>query len=169
MAKYLYSLFSSIPIDAYILLLSIFVLGALLICQFKNQSKGRYILLLFLIEYIAIIFMTTVVYRSTPLNGGIKLEPFWSYRVTGDNSSLMMENITNVLAFIPIGFLFGCCFNHISWKFVLLIGMALSMSVEFLQYRCDKGLCELDDVIHNTLGCVIGYGICRMINSVAKI
>ena len=45
------------------------------------------------------------------------------------------------------------------WKRVVLlaaVGFGVSVSVEVLQYFLLLGLAEVDDLIHNTLGMVIG-------------
>lgn len=35
----------------------------------------------------------------------------------------------------------------------------ISFFIEILQLILCKGLCEVDDVMHKTLGCLIGYGV----------
>ena len=61
--------------------------------------------------------------------------------------------IENVLLFLPFGFLFP--------KNTLLLTMIssflLSMGIEAVQYFGCLGLCELDDVICNTLGSLAGF------------
>ena len=46
---------------------------------------------------------------------------------------------------------------------MLLIGAGISVSIEALQFVFMKGFSELDDVFHNTLGCVIGVGVYSLI------
>lgn len=46
---------------------------------------------------------------------------------------------------------------------MLLIGGCLSVFIELLQLVLQKGLSEIDDVMHNAFGCVIGYGVYRMV------
>jgi len=58
-----------------------------------------------------------------------------------------------------VGLLLGCAFDGIKWWKVLLIGLFLSVGIEALQFFLKKGFPEVDDVIHNTLGCMIGYGV----------
>jgi len=72
---------------------------------------------------------------------------------------LLPENMMNVLTFVPIGFLFGCVYRSIKWWIVLLVGISISFSIEILQYYFKNGFSEVDDVIHNTLGCMVGFGI----------
>lgn len=163
MVKYIYSIFSNIPFETYVSLGLMLLIGTISLAYFKRLQFWRYFFLMILVEYVAVIFMTTVVYRSTPLNGGFQLVPFWSYRENEGNPSLLMENFTNMLAFVPVGFLLGYCFARLSWWKALAIGASISLSIEILQLVFNKGLCELDDVMHNTLGCVMGYGIYRLV------
>ena len=39
----------------------------------------------------------------------------------------------------------------------LMIGMGISVSIEAMQYFFHRGFAETDDVMHNTLGCILGY------------
>lgn len=64
----------------------------------------------------------------------------------------------NVVTFIPIGLLLGS-FKGMKWWHVLLIGLCLSMLIELLQLVLKRGLTEVDDVVHNVLGCMIGYWV----------
>ena len=41
----------------------------------------------------------------------------------------------------------------------MIIGMCVSGAVEALQFVYKREFAEVDDVIHNTLGCMIGYGM----------
>ena len=49
-----------------------------------------------------------------------------------------------------------------TFKRVLFLGGGLSVFIELLQLIFKKGFCETDDVIHNVLGCLIGYYIYRL-------
>ena len=40
---------------------------------------------------------------------------------------------------------------------VLLIGCSISITIEALQFCFMKGFSEVDDAMHNTLGCLIGW------------
>ena len=40
---------------------------------------------------------------------------------------------------------------------VLLIGCSISITIEALQFCFMKGFSELDDVMHNTVGCLMGW------------
>ena len=67
--------------------------------------------------------------------------------------------------FIPIGVLTG-----LNWKWKgLLVAAGLSMGIEVLQLISQRGLCEFDDVIHNTVGAAIGVGLVMMIRKMRKV
>lgn len=48
--------------------------------------------------------------------------------------------------------------NDRPWLRVLVFGAGISVMIELLQLIFKRGLCETDDVIHNVVGCMIGYG-----------
>ena len=82
-----------------------------------------------------------------------ELIPFWSY---GD-PSLRTEILLNVLLFIPVGILAG------KWK-VIPAAACFSLLIEGTQLLTGRGLFEFDDVIHNTLGAVIGVLVVWSVN-----
>ena len=49
--------------------------------------------------------------------------------------------------------------KSMTWLIVLLIGCSISVTIEALQFWFMKGFSEVDDVMHNTVGCLIGYGV----------
>ena len=63
----------------------------------------------------------------------------------------------NVVVFIPVGLLLGSAFKQMTWWKALLIGCSISITIEALQFWFMKGFSELDDVMHNTVGCIMGY------------
>ena len=67
-----------------------------------------------------------------------------------------MEVLLNIALFVPIGFLLGGMMPKGFLK-VLLTGFLLSILIELLQLASGRGLCETNDVIHNTVGCIMGY------------
>ena len=51
-----------------------------------------------------------------------------------------------------------------SWLVALLLGCSISITVEALQFWFMKGFSEVDDVMHNTLGCILGYSLWLMVH-----
>ena len=157
---------SGVPIEIYWGLLGLFVVGLLILIWWKGLRRGlRFGTVLLLAEWICLVLCAIVIFRGADSERGYNLIPFWSYWDYGEHSYFMEmfgENILNVLLFVPIGFLAGCGLRGVTWKKVLLLGGGFSVFVELLQFVFKKGFCETDDVIHNVLGCIIGYGLWRV-------
>ena len=43
------------------------------------------------------------------------------------------------------------------------------MGIEILQLVSRRGLCEIDDVVHNMIGAVIGVGIVMLIRKISRV
>jgi len=148
-------------------LLSVFCLGLVVFIAWKGFKTGlRYSVALLLIEYIFLIFCSTVFFRTTSELRKYDIHPFWSY----DRPELLVENIMNVVVFVPVGLMLGSFLRvkgsstseatkSMTWLMVAIIGCGISVTIEALQFFFLRGFSEVDDVIHNTLGCLIGYGI----------
>jgi glycopeptide antibiotics resistance protein len=137
-------------------------LGVLLLMMlWKGVGKGiRYASAFLLAEYFALLQYFTVFIRPESKERELQLIPFWSYvEIWNDSRVLIEEHLMNIMVFIPIGFLLAVVMKGVSWWKVLLTGTCLSVCVEVLQYAMMRGLCETDDVIHNTLGCLIGMSV----------
>ena len=148
----------SVPYEVYVGLLALFCLGIVIILVRKGRKAQCYVARLLLVEYIFLLYCSTVLFRSSNVEREVSLTPFWSYVKIhdGDTTGLLPENIFNVAVFVPVGLLLGWAHKRMTWKKTLFIGISISVSIEILQFFLRKGLCEVDDVIHNTLGCLIG-------------
>ena len=75
-----------------------------------------------------------------------------------------MNGFYILLAFVPIGLLVGCVFGRVRWWKVLLCGAGFSLLIETVQFLTRRGFAEFDDLFHNVLGCLVGYGVCIIFN-----
>jgi glycopeptide antibiotics resistance protein len=107
--------------------------------------------------YLFYIFGVTILFRDKTAEVHYSLCPLWSYSVL--YNKLLAQNILNVLMFIPIGFLVSLSVRTKTTLKIIGIGCALSLTIEILQLVTKRGVCNIDDVIHNTIGCAIGYGL----------
>lgn len=93
----------------------------------------------------------------------IKWELFWAYRawIAGESfgRTESIQNINNILVFIP----FGLFFPGKNWKAPLLTVLLFSATIEAIQFGFNLGWCEIDDVICNVLGAAIGFGLWKLI------
>lgn len=109
------------------------------------------------ILYCLFIVWYTVLSRTPKEIHSVELRLFWSYRelIAGKPTAKanVIQNIKNIIFFIPFGFFIPV--KH--WKFVLVISIVFSVCIEVVQYVGGYGLAELDDVICNSLGALIGF------------
>ena len=153
--QYIISLYKDISQEVYEGLLSIFCIGLVVFIAWKGFKTGlRYSATLLLIEYVFLIFCSTVIFRTTGATRQYDFHPFWSY----DRPELLIENIMNVIVFIPVGMILGSLLRvKGSWFVALMIGCGISVTIEALQFLLKRGFSEVDDVMHNTIGCIAGY------------
>ena len=168
--QYIINLYQDIPQEVYEGLLSFFCIGLVVFIAWKGFKTGfRYSTILLLVEYIFLLFCSTVIFRATGETSKYDFHPFWSYQAIQDGrEDLLAENIMNVVVFIPVGLLLSIAFKQVTWWKALLIGCCISVTIESLQFLLMRGFSELDDVMHNTLGCLIGFGFMIILRIIFK-
>ena len=109
------------------------------------------------LTYLLMVLCFTILFREEKDVAQISMIPIWEYASL--NYKLIAESILNVLLFVPLGFLAGAAIK--GRKLLRTIGLCccISVTIELLQLITKRGVCNIDDVIHNTLGCFIGYGL----------
>ncbi|QUA54033.1 VanZ family protein [Aristaeella lactis] len=120
--------------------------------------RKKYNKILMVLYGVFILYMT-IIYRSEN-TGGINLVPFWSYRQIFNDKELTMEILKNILLFIPFA---SVLYNVFQTEKILIPVFILSFLIETVQLIWHKGLCEIDDVISNTIGGLIGWGLAKQI------
>lgn len=116
------------------------------------SKKKDYIFCSLFGAYIAAVLWITLFSRIGDGYRGFLL-PFHSYvEILKGNRQFLFENIGNVILFIPLGAALGAV---VKWD-VKKTGFLVSLLIEVLQFTFALGTFECDDLIHNTLGAVIG-------------
>lgn len=118
----------------------------------KISKKKDYIFCILFGAYIAAVLWITLFSR---LGTGRRnfLLPFYSYvEILKGNRQFLFENIGNVILFIPL----GVALRWVGIRGVKKAGFFASLLIEALQFTFALGTFECDDLIHNTLGAVIG-------------
>lgn len=143
-----------------------FIVGGILLRVVSGKEKGgRYVARLFSVLYIVLFFCSTVIFRETKPEPEYKFHPFWHYssiRQGIDVEVLLPDAVLNVLVFIPVGLSLCLSFKK-RRRVVPLIGFCISFTIELLQLLFQRGCSDVDDVIHNTLGCLVGCGVCWVV------
>ena len=104
-----------------------------------------------LTAYLFFILTETLLIREIGVTTGFRPELFWSWK----RPDLRTQIYSNIILFIPVGLLLSL---KIGWKSIP-VATGISMGIELIQLITRRGLFEFDDIIHNTAGAVIGFGI----------
>jgi glycopeptide antibiotics resistance protein len=123
---------------------------------------SRIILLL----YLVLLFYLTWFpgpFRRAGGPAGINLMPFATIRLYIGNPGAWVNIAGNLLAFIPLGFLWPFCFPRCAraWN-ILCAAVLLSLLVEIIQYLTGMGSLDVDDVLLNIFGGLLGWLLHRM-------
>lgn len=108
-----------------------------------------------LIVYVLLVLCFTVFFREGKDVAQISMKPLCNYESL--NYKMIAESILNVFLFMPLGFLASAAVKNRRILNVLGIGLLISLSIETMQYVFRRGVCNVDDLVHNVLGCFIGY------------
>lgn len=128
----------------------------------KNITRVVFILYLIAVLFFTFIVRETMILRTTD-NRGVILEPFReidSMLHHPNHFFWFMQIFLNILLFIPLGFLLPIISKRFRnlWH-TTVTGFVFSVGIETMQYITGRGLTEVDDIINNTAGALVGYSI----------
>lgn len=153
----LYKFVQTLPIGALVGGVTYFLISH---SSHKLYCKRKYISIL--AAYISIIVQATIIFRPMGQISVIDLTPFkleWGARYT------ILYASANAIAFIPLGILLPIILEKMKkWNMCVLMGFLLSLFIEISQLVLKCGICQVEDLIMNTVGTFIGYMIYKRIN-----
>ena len=91
--------------------------------------------------------------------GTANFQLFRTFR--GDNWSVY-NLLGNVVMFLPFGFFPALLWRKYTWWKALLTGFAVTACIECCQLCVGRAF-DVDDLLLNTLGAMLGYGLCRLL------
>lgn len=116
--------------------------------------------------YLAILIVITFLSRESGSIDRVDLELFSTWGINDRNNAYLIENI---LLFIPYGFFSSWMFVSMRNLFTsILLGLVSSMGVEYLQMITGRGYFQIDDIVTNTLGTVVGFCVFWSIQKLAR-
>lgn len=142
---------------------ALFVLLLVRLSRREDFTLPRTITAAVVATYAAGIFANTVfpIYLSpaesdAAWSPAIALIPFYDYEVE--------DALTNLAVFLPLGFLIPLFIQRASWRSVTLIAASISLGIELAQlaaqaYFAGGHIADVNDLIWNAAGGMIGYGI----------
>jgi glycopeptide antibiotics resistance protein len=145
----------------------------------KKHTFGQVLLRLGFVVYVAAMVWLLFgqrwgeeFYRSVNLRPLVTIRLYW--RLLHRESAYLVRHafinlVGNVVMFIPLGFFQPYLFLKLRrWYKTLLCTIVLILVIECVQYLTGLGSCDVDDLILNTLGALLGYGLWRITNKTSR-
>ena len=140
----------------------------------KMSDKLRgFLTVLFVIYFGALVyglFFATQFGRTQELEHGVNLVPFaeifrfWKGPESLGNSQFWYNVVGNIAVFVPLGFFTALLLRRRYYgAFALAVTYIVSLVAELLQYLLKVGTFDIDDVILNTFGGLLGILIAAAI------
>ena len=135
--------------------------------RFRNDSLKHEIASIFFVFYLLALYQITAfrlvglgLARRTRVNDE-PLVLIWDWTVKGVWWHLFYNVVGNCIWFIPLGVMLPAIYREFRKKplLVIFVGMAVSSSIEILQYILCTGVTDIDDVLFNTIGTAMGYWV----------
>lgn len=151
----------------YGLLIGIPVAGCLLLLINRRRRKKEQECLswpLFFLWCIAVCIMLliTLLSRESGTSGTLDLELFSTLKINTRNNAYVAEN---VLLFIPYGVLTAANFKRSRNLFYgTAIGLITSFLIETTQLVTERGVFQIDDILSNGLGMLLGIVIYHLLH-----
>lgn len=154
----------------------------------KTNIVREIILFIFFVYFLFLLLLTifkggriefsnqfnSYMYREHGLLGIINVVPIKETINTFMHSETGMRNslrnlIGNILVFMPLGFFIPLLFDKFNnLKKVLKVGCLSSLAIELSQLFVGSNVCDIDDVIYNTLGALAGFICYKTFETIIK-
>ena len=123
----------------------------------KGQAVAILLLLCYLGGLAAVTFMNRM---ESGMGMGIQLRPFLAFWEAWNAFTLQvwLNPLLNIAMFLPLGVLLPLAVKRFQrWYWMLAAGAGTSLAIEALQHLLNRGQADVDDLICNTLGAMLGY------------
>ena len=125
----------------------------------RSPELWKWINFFIFFAVVAFILWRTIGNRS----GGereICLVPFYSFIAARITSERYRSLVANILLFIPFGMTLPFWIRRHPVRTTVYVAAGVALIIELSQYVFGLGLCEVDDVIFNTMGAAFGTLAC---------
>ncbi len=134
--------------------------------QGAQFSKGQAAAILLLLCYLGgLVAITFINRRGYGMRIGVQLYPFLAFWEAWNAFTLQvwLNPLLNIAMFVPLGVFLPLAVRPLRrWYRTLAAGAGTSLSIEVLQYILGRGQADVDDLICNTLGTMLGYCLCML-------
>lgn len=138
----------------------------------KKQFPYKLVLwwLPFLLYLVVVIYATLLHRTPTWSHGVISLSSTYKEAWIRASFDAWKNMILNILMFVPLGFWLPVGYKWFRkfWR-TYLFGFLATLGIETLQILLSRGLFEVADLVHNTLGAMVGYGFFQLATFLIRI
>ncbi len=121
----------------------------------RKSKLGPVFLCLFFVFFITLISRTPTLGRIT------HLQPLWSYiSLLSGKTNYAGQIVLNIALFIPLGYFLSKVLRPL-W--VILTSLSVSAMVELLQFMSYRGMLDVDDLVSNVFGALIGILLWKIV------
>lgn len=161
-----------IDFDISTICIGIIIFAVLTLIRKWYKNKKRYVFQILMFVYLMMVIEKTlfpIEFIDLEYNiwDRINLVPF--------SEGLTQNGILNIIMTVPFGFLLPCIYKDISAKRMLLLSVSIGLIIESLQLGIALiagftfRIIDIDDVIFNFIGSIIGYGIYLLVGFCVKL
>ena len=137
----------------------------------KKPSKGQLAAALLLLCYLGGLAAVTLMRMNSGIRMDIQTRPFLALMEAWGAFTLQvwLNPLLNIAMFVPLGVLLPLAVRLFRrWYWMLAAGAGVSFVIEALQYILKRGQADVDDLICNTLGAMLGYCLCMAVASLPE-
>ncbi len=155
----------------------VFGLGILMVYRnFKGKNRPfpwKKAILTMLLAGWAVLLLYVTVFQGS-FGGGarwLNLQPFLMLReaLNRFTPQTWLNLLINLLPFVPLGILLPLLFPKTEkWYGILAAGLGTALAMELLQYVTAEGICDIDDLILDTMGTMLGWSFLMLVLSLKR-
>lgn len=132
----------------------------------KHQKMGWVLFLMYLALLVYFLFFAESFGRTAPKSRGYsynlvpfkEISRFWIYREKLGIRAMMLNIVGNIVAFMPCGFFLPIVSRRSKkWYNTVIISFMFSLFVETIQLIFRVGSFDVDDLLLNTAGGILGF------------
>lgn len=133
----------------------------------KGQAAAALLLTCYLSGLVAVTLMNRM---ESGFRIDVQLRPFLAFWEAWNQFTLKvwLNPLLNIAMFVPLGVLLPLAAKPFRrWYWMLAAGAGTSLLIEVLQYIFGRGQADIDDLLCNTLGAMLGYCLYMLFASLA--
>ncbi len=132
----------------------------------RHRKQGFVLLILYLVLLTYYLFFAEAMGRTPEIREGYsynlvlfkEIRRFIVYREILGYHAVMLNIVGNVAAFMPFGFILPEVWDQLNrWYTIMFLGFLFSLCIEFAQLIGHVGSFDVDDLLLNTIGALLGY------------